>query len=106
MTVDFHTHCFPDFLAPRAMENLTRISVYPPCLNGTLSALKESMSRAGIHRSVVLNIATNPKQTENVNNFAIEANADKKLLRSVRFTPIAKTLFRSLQDLKLTAYSA
>nr|WP_275556891.1 amidohydrolase family protein [Pumilibacter muris] len=100
MTVDFHTHCFPDFLAPRAMENLTRISVYPPCLNGTLSALKESMDRAGIHRSVVLNIATNPKQTENVNNFAIEANADEKIIAFGSIHPDSENVVSELARLK------
>ena len=72
MIIDFHTHAFPDFLAPRAMESLAASSQYPPVLSGTVANLKSSMKEAGIDYSVVLNIATNAKQTANVNDFAIE----------------------------------
>ncbi len=71
MIIDFHTHCFPDFLAPKAMGNLASVSQYPPVLNGTVADLSRSMRDAGINKSVVLNIATNARQTPNVNDFAI-----------------------------------
>ncbi len=100
MTVDFHTHCFPDSIAPRAMENLTRISVYPPHTSGTLGALKESMSRAGIDRSVVQSIATNPKQTENVNNFAIAANEDERIIAFGSVHPDCENAVSELARLK------
>ena len=77
MIVDFHTHCFPDTLAAHAMENLAALSQYPPQLNGTLSDLKKSMQKAGVDRSVVLNIATNAHQTPKVNDFAIAANKEE-----------------------------
>lgn len=74
MIIDFHTHCFPDAVAPRAMGNLSALSQYPPQLNGTLADLKRSMSQAGVDVSVVLNIATNAHQTPAVNDFALRAN--------------------------------
>ncbi len=74
MVIDFHTHCFPDTLAPRAMGQLTHTisSLHiEPTTDGTAAGLLESMSRADISRSVVCNIATNAHQMRKVNDFAI-----------------------------------
>jgi len=70
--LDFHTHCFSDAVAERAMAVLTENAQYPPHFDGTLSGLLASMERAGISHAVVLNIATNPRQNTAVNNWAIE----------------------------------
>lgn len=75
MIIDFHTHCFSDAVAPRAMANLCKDSLYPPNFDGTLKGLKASMKEAGIDISIILNIATNPKQNLKVNDWAIEANS-------------------------------
>ena len=74
MVIDFHTHCFPDTLAPRAMEQLTHtISALhiTPSTDGTATDLMQSMKSFGIDRSVVCNIATNAHQMPKVNDFAI-----------------------------------
>lgn len=42
--------------------------------NGTLDSLISGMNINGVDIAVVLNIATNPRQQTNVNNFAIESN--------------------------------
>ncbi len=76
--IDFHTHAFPDALAPRAVAQLTinaASSGYSPRTDGTVSSLLRSMDMAGIARSVVCNIATNSKQTGKVNDFAISTAA-------------------------------
>jgi len=61
--IDFHTHAFPDALAPRAMQALLReapgIKAY---LNGTLGDLARSMQICDVQRSVVCCIATKPSQ--------------------------------------------
>lgn len=77
MVIDFHTHCFPDKLAERAVSQLAASAASENITNetdGTVSDLIHKMDEWKIDRSVVLNIATNPKQQENVNNFAIETN--------------------------------
>lgn len=74
MVIDFHSHCFNDRLAPAAMANLAKNSQYPPHFDGTIGGLKTSMTEADIDISVVLNIATNPKQNYKVNDWAIESN--------------------------------
>ncbi len=78
--IDFHTHAFPDALAPRAIAQLAAnaaASGYVPHTDGTLSGLLASMDAAGISRSVVCNIATNPRQMTKVNDFAL-ATAQKE----------------------------
>lgn len=76
MIIDFHSHCFPDSLAPRAMESLLRttscdeISVAPHT-NGTAKDAERLLKSAGISGAVICNIATNTRQEHNVNSFAI-----------------------------------
>ncbi len=73
--IDFHTHAFPDTLAPRAVTKLAATAAssgYRPHTDGTAAGLLESMDACGIARSVVCNIATNAPQMQKVNDFAIE----------------------------------
>lgn len=64
--IDTHTHCFPDFLAQQAMEKLTDLAGIPGFHNGTLNGLKQSMQKAGISKSIIQSIATDPGQSENI----------------------------------------
>ena len=62
--IDFHTHNFPDELAPRAISVMVdklggRLL---PVGDGTLSAQIADMDRAGVSKSVVCPIATRPTQ--------------------------------------------
>lgn len=68
--IDFHTHIFPDKLAPRAISHLSEISGLPAFTDGTLGGLLESMKRAGIARSVLLPVLTRPEQFESVNRYS------------------------------------
>ena len=77
MIIDFHTHCFPDALAPRAMESLSKntshnVAKISAHTDGTARGSKEILSAAGINGAVVCNIATNAKQEHKVNGFAVE----------------------------------
>ena len=72
MVVDFHTHCFPEKIAAKAMEQLRlRSGILEPLHDGTVEGLVSLQRKGGVDYSVVLNIATNPNQQTNVNNFAI-----------------------------------
>lgn len=85
MIIDFHTHAFPDALAPRAIESLSKINFNGdgPYTDGTAAGSERLLRSAGISRAVVCNIATNAKQEHNVNSFAISLTA-----RSDFFSPL------------------
>lgn len=76
MIIDFHTHAFPDRVAEKAIPKLAGIGGIDCFGDGTVGSLVSRMDEWGIDRAVVLNIATNPKQQTNVNNFAIEINTN------------------------------
>ncbi len=74
MIIDFHTHAFPDKIAERALNSLKVKINIEPNTEGTTQSLADNMKKWGIDYSVVCNIATNPGQTFNVNNFAIDTS--------------------------------
>ncbi len=81
MLIDFHTHCFPNVLAPRALEKLSFASGgLQPHTDGTLAGLRASMKENGVDVSVVLNIATNARQQSSVNDFAASLNTETDVL--------------------------
>ncbi len=77
MRIDFHTHCFPDKIAARAIESLSRSAALYPVTDGTVSGLLSVMEQDGIDKSVVLSIATNAHQQTSVNDFAAAIQSDK-----------------------------
>lgn len=76
MVIDFHTHCFPDSLAPRAMEKLSNTAGLIPHTDGTKAGLIKLMNQDGVDVSVALSIATNSTQQQAVNNFAASLVSD------------------------------
>jgi predicted TIM-barrel fold metal-dependent hydrolase len=78
--IDFHTHCFPDALAERAIGLLAERSERKPFYDGTAGGLTAYMRGNGIDKAVVCNIATNAKQTAKVNDFAISLKGYENLI--------------------------
>ena len=77
MLIDFHTHCFPDAIAGKAIQKLSLASGgLKPHTDGTVSGLQSAMRAGGVDMSVVLSIATNAHQQKNVNDFAASINGD------------------------------
>ena len=76
MVIDFHTHCFPEKIAARAMEKLSATSGLVSFTDGTVGDLKKRMQTDGVSISVVLNIATNAAQQQAVNDFAASIKSD------------------------------
>ena len=101
MLIDFHTHAFPDKIAERAIDALCFTSGgLMPQTKGTVESLKEEMARDGVDISVILNIATNPKQQTNVNNFAAEINKDEKIVAFGSVHPDAPDVLSELERIK------
>lgn len=78
MLIDFHTHAFPDKIVEKAMATLRHNAGNAlPFTDGTAGGILSYMDRHGVDRSVVLNIATNPRQQHNVNDFAAAINGER-----------------------------
>lgn len=79
MIIDFHTHAFPDGLAPRAIETLNAEvpAEAHAVLDGTVGDLLRSMDRAGIDRSVICSIATAPKQVDPIIAWSLAIRSDR-----------------------------
>ena len=61
--IDFHTHCFPEKIAEKALAGLSLCSGDAiPFHKGTAESLLEQILSSGADGAVVLNIATNPRQ--------------------------------------------
>lgn len=74
MIIDFHTHTFPDKIAASALEKLSKASHIRPFSDGTAVGLSDSARTAGVDMSIVLPVATSPKQVEHINDFAAKTN--------------------------------
>lgn len=80
MIIDFHTHAFPDRIYERTIkileDNIQSFGgySYKAVGSGNVDGLKSDMKSYGIDKSVVLPIATAPKQTQNINSFAALIN--------------------------------
>jgi hypothetical protein len=79
--IDFHTHAFPDELAPRAMKKLIEEAPgVQAFLDGKISSLLDSMDRNNISHSVICCIATMPKQFTPIFNWCKKVQTDRLIL--------------------------
>ena len=99
MIIDFHTHCFPDALAPKAIKQLSEASGLTPSTDGTLSGLKALMKAQGVSAFVVNNIAATPRQQQKVNDFAISVNGGG-VVSFGSVNPYADNVFEEIERLK------
>lgn len=101
MLIDFHTHAFPDRIAKNAIEKLAYVSGgLKPQTDGTLDFLRKEMKKDGVDISVVLQIATNPKQQTNVNNFASEINSEDDFFAFGSVHPDSADIMDELERIK------
>lgn len=101
MLIDFHTHCFPEKIAEKAIDKLSYVSGgLQNYTDGTLSGLKKSMAEGGVDISVVLNIATNATQQKNVNDFAASINNEKDIFAFGSVFPAAEDALYELERIK------
>jgi predicted TIM-barrel fold metal-dependent hydrolase len=74
MIIDFHTHIFPNELAPKALGSLlSKLNKdYIPANDCTLDGLKQNMKKWGIDISVIQPVITRKSQLKNINLWAKE----------------------------------
>lgn len=80
MIIDFHTHAFPDALAPKTIPALAAHCRVRPSTNGTADALCAKLTKSGVDLGVVMPVVTRPGQFETVNRFAAELSRRPGLL--------------------------
>lgn len=74
MIIDFHTHTFPDKIAPKAIASLSKTSNMCSFLDGTYNQLLDSKEKAGVDICVVLPVATSASQCTSINDTAYRTN--------------------------------
>ena len=83
MVIDFHTHVYPEKIAERTLNALTKSAkVVSAHTDGTIAGLLESMESSGIDKSVIMPVATRKGQFETINSYAANINKKYKNLLS------------------------
>ena len=77
--IDFHTHMFPEKIAPKTLHFLSERCKTVPFTDGTPQGLAASAEEAGLECSVALPVVTNPEQFDSINRFA-EQYRDGRIL--------------------------
>ena len=85
MTIDFHTHTFPDAISGKVLEKLSRLSHTKYFTDGSAGGLAASMKKAGIDYSVNLPVMTSADQVEKVNSALIAGQESLKDLGILTF---------------------
>lgn len=70
--IDCHTHTFPDKIAVRAIEKLSKVSGTKAFTDGTEGMLRESSHANNIEYSIILPVATSKEQVDKINDGVIE----------------------------------
>lgn len=105
MLIDFHVHVFPEKMALRTLkgmqDNVKEISGFeqPIFFDGTVNDLKRRMAAAGVDLSVVLPIATKPKQFDTINAYAEEITDGKTIISFGTVHPMAENVTEQIEEL-------
>ncbi len=105
MVIDFHTHAFPDRIYERTIkileENILKYGGYEYHAfgSGNIDGLIHNMKNEAISASLVLPIATAPKQTDNINKFAALINGVNNLYSFGSLHPDCEDIDSTLEQI-------
>ena len=97
--IDFHTHTFPDAIAQRAIAGMQVNSHAAAFSSGTVDGLLASMAQAGISRSVVLPVATNPLKISSMNDKILSQEKCQHVVNFGAIHPLAENWKEELNRL-------
>lgn len=100
MIIDFHTHTFPDAIAERTISHLSKTGGIKPFRDGTVGSLIEIMKQNNVDYSVVLPVATSPKQEKTINRVSAELNGRNGLFFSGAIHPDCPDVDSTLDYIK------
>lgn len=105
MVIDFHTHTFPDKIAEKSISFLERKGGIKAVCSATRSALAGVMSGGGADVSVVLPVATSPKQEHTINLLSAEINGNDNIYYFGAVHPGCENVEETLTLLKLRDFA-
>ena len=100
MIIDFHTHSFPDTLAPRAIASLESLGNSKAFGDGTVADLLQSAHKANIDISVLQPIAVKPQNTPTINLVAYENNKIGGIISFGSVHPLYEAYRQELEKIK------
>ena len=76
--IDFHSHVYPDAIAPKAAQSVREFyHLGDDTIDGRVESLLSYGDQAGIDRFVILPVALRPSRTRHINDFIIEQVASQ-----------------------------
>lgn len=91
MIIDFHTHVFPEKIAPTAISFLSEKSGTTAFSDGTVNGLLRSMEKAEISISVNMPVATSPSQVLQINKWC-KSIQNEKIISFASYHPALNDL--------------
>lgn len=71
--IDFHSHVYPDAIAPKAADSIREFyHLGDDAMDGKVQTLLEQGTKAGIEKFVILPVALRPSRTRHINDFILE----------------------------------
>ena len=67
--VDCHCHIYPQKVAARAVDSISKFYDVPMCEDGTREGLLACHAAAGVTHAIIFSVATKPNQTAAINEF-------------------------------------
>lgn len=110
MIIDFHTHIFPDKIATRTIDLLSKNEGIPSYSDGTVKGLIAKMEAGGTDISINLPVLTNPNQFDSVNAFAKEINEffkykKKRIISFAGIHPLCEGIDEKMKFIKDSGFS-
>ena len=104
MIIDFHTHTFPDKIAERTIDALSKSSNIKPYANGTIGGLKDAVINANADIAVNLPVLTSPLQFDSVLRFAMNINetfkTEKRIVSFAGMHPLVEDVKGKMRQIK------
>ena len=100
MVIDFHTHTFPDSIAEQAVAHLSKVGHATAFIDAKRDTLLRSMRDNQIDISVVLPVATAPKQVKGINRLSAELNGREGLFYAGAVHPDCDDIEETLDFIK------
>ena len=74
--IDCHCHIYPDRIADKAVEGISKFYDLPMSYNGRATSLIDEGEKIGVKHNIIFSVATTPKQVSSINSFISDTNGN------------------------------